>query len=348
MEGILDKTLKEILHDYMVNKDEITVKGIIEKYKLDISPSKLKGVLPLLDSESECPYCKSIMKKKVVERGKYGDPFCEVCGHKELGNIRKTWCRCKNCDATRKEIIIHTYGGYKDKRKFSELPIFIQVIVGKILEETKFESFDIIKGCRIYEDIHLIPLLKMGIISVSPNSSIDSFVLDERFPAIYSPYHVIYDWMVLFSDEEKEQLIRGDYFSNSLSENEKIILLKQYIHKDVMNRFKEFMRERGLQLEILPTAESLFTKLYNELSYSEIITLCYHVARYCLDQTKTGKMYKKIAEKGALKMAIIFWENDKKKGWSLAKSEVGYCGEDLKWFIRNVMKSDLLILNSLI
>ena len=57
MEGILDKTLKEILHDYMVNKDEITVKGIIEKYKLDISPSKLKGVLPLLDSDFECPYC---------------------------------------------------------------------------------------------------------------------------------------------------------------------------------------------------------------------------------------------------------------------------------------------------
>lgn len=340
--------LDKVLDDYMFHMDEITVKGIIEKYELDISPSKLKSVFPLLDSESECPYCKTGMKRKIAGRGVYGIPFCETCGHKDIDETSNNQCRCKKCDEKREQMIKTVYEHRREKKKFSDLPISLKLEVGKILEKSGFKSFDVIEGRRLKENDGYDDIRKKDLIAVSPSSAIDAFVLDDTFPNRYYPYYTLFDWMVDFSDEEKEALIKGDYFSNILDDEEKVTLLKEYIHEDVMERFTELMGERGLQLEILPTAESLFRELYKELSYSEIITLCFHVARYCLDQTKTGRMYRNVAEKGALKMAITFWENDKKKGWPLAKSEVGYCGADLRWFVENVINADLSILNNII
>ena len=342
------EVLNQIFYDYMYHKDDITVKGITEKYKLDISPSRLKSILPLPDSDSNCPYCNTVMKRKIIGRGEYGVPYCDTCGHKDYDDTSHTPCRCKNCDEERKQIIKNLYGIRREKKSFSTLPTSAKILVGKVLDKTDYKNFEIIKGNILINNGYYNDLRDMDLISVSPTSGIDAFALDDRFPLAYYPFYAIFEWKIDFSDEEKEELSKGDYFSNVLTDNEKMIFLNQYIHTDVLNRFKYLMEERGLELEVLPTAESLFMELYQELSYSEIVTLCFHVARYCLDQTKTGKMYKKFAQKGALKMATTFWENDKKRGWPLAKSEVGYCGTELKWFIQNVIKSDLSILNSII
>lgn len=91
-----------------------------------------------------------------------------------------------------------------------------------------------------------------------------------------------------------------------LTEEEKYKVFYRCLHADVMKRFKSLMKARRLEPEILPSAELEFKKLYKELSYSKIITLCDRVARFCSDKVITRKMNRKVAERGALRMVVNF------------------------------------------
>ncbi len=346
MKALSDELLKEIADDYLLHKEDITVKGIIEKYGLDISASKLKSILPLVNNENTCPYCKVNMVQKITGRGELSNPYCKICGHTIYQNDYQK-CRCSICDDARRKIINLAYKIPEAKKNFSDLPNLLKLDIIRKLSDN--DSFGIIKGKHFLHDKALLDILKsQKLICVSPESPIDAFDLTDSFPFSYYIYQVDYVLNVRFSQDEQERIVKGTCFADILSPQEKYEIFEEYMHKDVMNRFSELMVERGLCLVILPTAEENFKKLYKELSYSEIMTLCFHVARYCLDRTKTRKMTRTIAEKGALKMAITFWENDKKKGWPLGRSEVGYCGEDLKWCVEKVLRKELSILHEIV
>lgn len=189
-------------------------------------------------------------------------------------------------------------------------------------------------------------LYKKNILSVSPLSPINAFS-DEDFPFRFYPSKVLFDINVdQFNTNNVDTLLETEY--EKATAREKYELFINVMHKDVLDRFEVMMHERGLEFEVLTNAEDSLKMLYSKISYAQIMTLCFNVARYYLDNTKTGKIYKKAAAKGAIKSVVTFYNNRIDKGWQINNSEVKYAGRELKYFVTEIMKQDLRILRNVV
>lgn len=345
MNKLPENKVNEIVDLYLNQKDTISVREIIARYNLNISSNQLRELLPLVRSDKSCPYCGTVMYRKIVSRGHLGDPYCKTCGHIFYSDSENI-CRCRKCDEGRREFIKNVYGKEQPKINFSDLSLDYMVLVVKLIKQTG--NFDIIRGEMFWNlEIERKILLQKSLISVSPDSPVNAFDI-HNFPYSFFVYEVDYKINIRFSQLEKEAILEDTYLFGKLTEEEKYKVFYRCLHADVMKRFKSLMKARRLEPEILPTAEQKFKELYKELSYSKIITLCDRVARFCSDKVITRKMNRKAAERGALRMVVNFWEKSKRNGWTVADSEIGDCGNDLKWCIESIMGKELTVLNEVV
>ena len=347
--------IEELVKDYQRPSSEITVAQIIEKYDLNIKPNKIAASLPEQITDEKCPYCGVKMMAKIRNRNELDFPICKQCGHTIYFKRSRLWlrkeCDCDNCQKVKEE---------EEKRKRETIKtVYGKEHVSFELEELtlkeKVKLIELVKKCPInssclfigeYYDSEVRELYKKSIISVSPNSPIDAFS-DNDFPSIFYPKKVLFERNVNgLTENNAEELLETEYKKSSAQERYELFL--DVMHKDVLKRLEVMMNERGLGFEVLSNAEDCLRTLYSKISYSQIMSLCFSVARYYLDKTTTGIIYKRTAAKGAVKSVVTFYNNHIEKGWQIHNSEVNYAGKELKYYVTEIMKKDIRILREVI
>ena len=351
-----NEEMNDLVNDYL-SPTEISVKGIVEKYDLDPELThKMAKNLPPHEVEDLCPYCNVNMVVDIRNRQEVSNPYCLKCGHTKY--IHRMWgyeqtCNCENCrkiieeERSRKKEIIMNY--YKDK--------FEPIDIDDMSLKDKFNFLKVIKGIKDYKDVNpknkyeidmMSKLCEKNILCVSPNSEIEAFS-EKDFPTIYSKDKITYYVNVnLQGLEEKdaEAYIKREY--SKTSPEEKYELFVYIMHKDILEKYKDLMSERNLYLEVSSNGEDLLKTLYDKLSYGQICNLCFIEAKYFSDCVITGKISKFVAARSALKAVAKLYDTSIKNGYSLNNSEVAFAGEELQFFITELMGKDIRALREVI
>ena len=327
IEELKDIEMEELIKDYKRPSSEITLTQIIDKYDLDIKTSQLVKYLPAQVTDNRCPYCNELMVARIMNRKEMGYPYCEKCGHtlypEQQWSRWKKICECQNCQKAQKEdqevkknMINSVYTNKNELFDVDDLSLKDIVSLLKIIKECLYEKSKIYFGHKYNKyKADARELRQKGVISVSPTSPIKAFP-DDDFPFTFYPSLVIFDINVkLNSNENIDNFLEyqiAKAYANATAE-EKYDLFINIMHHDILEHMRLMMYERGLDFVVLSNAEDSLKTLYDKLSYGQIINLCFRVARYYLDNTKTGKIYKNAAAKGALKTVVTFYENSIKR-----------------------------------
>jgi hypothetical protein len=186
-------------------------------------------------------------------------------------------------------------------------------------------------------------LLDIKAISVSPNTEISAFK-EDNFPYTVFIDKAVYNINVLFSDDTIDQINSNIYFSEKISLEERLIVFKEYIYTDAINRFSEFLIERHLELNIADNANDRFIDLIDTISYTQLISLCIKVAKYFSDKVVTGEMNKKAACNAALLNVSKFYDNAIENSWELHHLDYKYAGEELRYYVEKILGKKLSLL----
>lgn len=334
------------------------VANIISAYDLDISPGQMARFLPMVETEKECPYC----GKKMV-RPRTRDSYisrnrikCRLCGH-ILGNR----CECLNCRAemekeelAKKEIIQNYYNNIRleyEAREFQELNLeekfylymlFVLDGNGKSLKNISYNSMRNKIGILLINR-----LLESRIILVSPDSDIEAFSEDD-FPRYFYLTRANYIINVRFTGEEESMLIRREFSLEGIDEKETMELLHKLMFADILDYFEKVLAERNIELKPTDKQKKDLQLLFTKLSYTQIKYLCLRVAKYYCDGIATRKFYRGKAPAQVMASIVTFYNNSILRGWAIYKAEVQHVGILLKYFIVNVLQSDISILDEVI
>ena len=350
-----DDQINEIANSY--DKGE-KVTNIISAYNLDISPGQLVRFLPMIETETECPYC----RKKMV-RPRTRDSYisknrirCKLCGHK-LGNK----CECLNCCAekekqeiAKKEMIRDYYYNLQldyEEIEFQELNLeerfYLYMLY--VLDGNSRNLKTISRNLRRsgIRNKLISKLIELRIILVSPNSDIDAFSEDD-FPRWVYIERANYVVNVRFSSEDESMICRREFSLKGIDEKEIIELFHKIMYEDILEYFQSVLAKRNIELKATEKQKTDLQLLFNKLSYTQIKNLCLRVAKYYCDGIVTGKFYKGKVGGQALASVVTFYNNSILKGWSIYKSNAQYTGVLLKNFIINVLQCDISILDEVI
>ncbi len=354
IEDLSEKEKFALVNDYFENK-EISVTEIIKKYDLDYKKNELVRFLPYKETTEICPYCNVSMNAKIKGRGILDYPSCWICGHIKY-NESYMKCECNNCrqllveEQKKKRCLIEAAYSQNEKINFSDLDLKTQIKLSRMIlkSSSDFIIFDPNKIDVINDWEVIDKLIEKKYFTVSSKNDITAFEDCDKFPYYYNKYRVLYDINIVFSEEEKELLCKNRYFCQKSDRLEKLKVLKDYIHKDVMNYFKKELLRRGLYFEIMPAAEEEFKKLYEILSYGQIINQCYGMARHISDQVISGRISSYDVPKMALHYTYCSILKGLNKGWHINNSDVFFAERELQDFITNILRKDMTILNSVV
>ena len=338
---------------------------LIDDYNLDIKTGDFPDILPYRKLEEKCEYCNKNLYRKRARKHQdsdYIEAECLTCNHKIYTrywkDVRKCECRCciQKRERIRKEKIKSIFEYYDSKPekidisllKFEEQVILVDII--KNINNLDLEEILSVNELNIKYDLRedylrkINILLKCKAISVSPYSSFEAFI-EEDFPKNVDLIKAKFLINVIIDDEKLDLINDGTYFINdNFSVEEKIGLWKIYIYNDAIYRFKKLLEVRSLNLHVSEEANKKFIEIIDIISYTKLMTLCFNVSRFYSDKVVTGEMHKKQACNAALGSVWKFYENNIAKGWKINDSECNYCGNDLKFYVKEVLGKNIEIL----
>lgn len=341
----------------------IKISDIIKKYNIDVKPSGLLKILPPKKTDKYCPYCKIPMFQKMEGRTTYSysrdeDKFCDMCGHIEYAD--KIWdrrqCTCTNCTEMKealiqekREQIQRIYGKNNKKIRFEEISLQEQLdLIYLMRNNPNLNTYEIapIQLIVLKEQSWLKKLnrlLENQLIDISPNTEINAFE-KEDFPYTVKLLEATLRINVEFSEDDLEKINANTYFAENVSEEDKIEILKDYIYDDAIVQFSKMLEERNLELIILDKANENFKLLIEKISYTQLIKLCFKVARFYSDKVVTRDMSRTSVNKAVLTSVNTFYENAVENGWTLNHSEYEYVGDELNNYVTVVLGKKLELL----
>jgi len=161
-------------------------------------------------------------------------------------------------------------------------------------------------------------------------------------------FEVTYKINVSLSDEDWLAIQKGKYFVEHVEKDKLICILRHFLYLDLMEKFEQMLNDRNLELYISEPANMQFIALLDVISYNQIETLCYKVARYLSDKVLVNEIGSEYANKIALGKVSKFYENAKSKGWVLNSRPVQEVGTELFFCITRILGKDLRILNEVV
>ena len=357
-ETIAEEKMAEIT-DLYDSGEKIT--NIIKKYDLKISSSQMSYFLPKMETEYNCPYCQiPMLRKRTREKGWYYAPEikCDKCGHVYNSGYKE--CDCLNCQKRKiqlqeekKQIIYRNYSALipEERVGFGDLGFEQQCWVYLLYCETdKYKDLNYLENNVITSNTILNVIDKLrsaSLLYVSPDSPISAFQ-ESDFPFKYYPSRVNYVIPVSFTEEEERMICNRTFYADEVSEEEVKSVLYELMYEDLLDEFEKLLAKRNISFE--PTNKQLkdFRELLYELSYTQIRYLCYKVAVYYNDNITTGKIYKSKAPQQVLASVKTFYNNSMQNYGNVYRSDVEYVGGILRYFIENILKRDISILDEVI
>lgn len=352
--------IEEVISLYKDKSVKIT--DILEKYKIDVTPSNLSRILSGVAVE-DCPYCHIPMIQKVRKRTSYQDEnkICYNCGHIKYEDSRlQEGCNCDGCKKKKEEtlkylqgIVTNTYNKKIQKVNFCELDLKSQIDLIYVIRNNPNRNTSEIIPNKTYIYLKnnekamvnkLKRLMKKGIISISTKTSIYAFNKKD-FP--YNPdlNKSTFDINVTFLKDDIEKINGSTYFNENADEEELCEILKEYIYDDVIAKFSSMMEKRRLKLVVSEKGSKNLKMLINKISYAEIINLCWKVSKYYSDKVVTGEIGRQKAGMMACSSVLTFYNNAINNGWELSRSNCDYVGDELNEFVTSIMCKKIELLH---
>lgn len=184
--------VQELIARYYNNE---RISDLIAEFKIDVYPSALVGLLPPIEHEECCLYCVGtplVTKAESRSSGNWSKPVpsCPICRHVNSPN-----CRCKACcevqeniikfeQTWKRTVIQKTYDRTFTLPAIDDLTFKDVLFLISVIRHSANESFDYIEPFK-NKSPSLTPsfdltnfitkhLYTKGLISISPDSSIDS------------------------------------------------------------------------------------------------------------------------------------------------------------------------------
>lgn len=230
--------VSDLLEGYYVQEEKVS--DLISKFEIDIIPSKLVSLFPpTVHDDLLCPYCEDeSLASKAVSRNSHSSPSpkCLICSHEH-----KNYCRCKNCNAARREyeeskisrkqdIIFEAYYvDYPPCPSIDELSHIDALYLLSVIRHSADENFKHVVPFReanpelapTFEFINDITkhLYSKGFIHICYDSDVEAFVFDDEETQTTAYYPARVSWRLLPSltiDEKKkfikelEKIVGGD------------------------------------------------------------------------------------------------------------------------------------------
>lgn len=239
LDDLTSEELEHIMDEYYNGK---STKKLISDYMLSVSPSQLyKHFPPKEFPDYTCKYCdipmfanrKSKTNNSYFER----DLYCLKCHHTLSKN-----CSCDNCIKERKyekehklAMIADVYDGHNRQIiNIDDISLENKIYLGALCRMLCTEDMMQIspyvscnKDCSLTPDDRytfsiIRSLINSKLISVSPFSSIDSFVDDDNFPNTYYISKVTY--LINVGKEDLIYILSGKFYDETNSNDKKVAL----------------------------------------------------------------------------------------------------------------------------
>ncbi len=169
---------------------------LIKEYKIDIRSSLLSKTFPLeVQNNILCPFCMTPMVSHRESKSSYSSPeiFCESCAHQR----NNKYCHCENCKAE-KEKIKEIQEKQKSKKDNEKREILLELFLRENSEpidinllnlKSKLYICSLLRAC-LSEDLNSIYPISQSSVKLAPTDSyimdIVSYLRDERV-ILFSP-----------------------------------------------------------------------------------------------------------------------------------------------------------------
>ena len=153
-----------------------------------------------------------------------------------------------------------------------------------------------------------------------------------------------YDINVVYKSDEVLLIKNQEYFKHNPVDNETIlIMLKEIVLSDVLYQFKNYLSEIHIdyieKIDVIREIKGLLEKI----SYTQIINLCYKIARDIAYKVESKKWSRSNAADLALQQLPGYYKRAVENGWDFNHSPYPKYGAELLSFL-NVFKLDVSIL----
>jgi len=278
-----DSKIISMLNEYY--SDDISVKGLILKYKLDVEVYDFSKNIPYIESDFECPYDDTMMYIKLPSKtmaSSWKDNFiCFECGHEKFDKeYRSTECYCDNCQNEREKIV-------QQKR---------DIIISQI-DSTPIDYHDIDFDLRFRLAIILQVLNVKSLTNINPLSIHD---FEEKiYNGMISNLKELYHHGII----DISKLSRLDAFSDFDFENKTFTFYMSQVKWDVYVKYPSVENNDLLELLKHPTPEILDKELINKYYRQVIINELENVYVNELEEFKF--VYKSGSDRVKLEEAFI-------------------------------------------
>lgn len=300
--------IDEMLEKYYKQNEKTST--LLEYYRIDLKPSQFSKNLPQkIYDDIVCPYCGEFGVQKMYSRSSYlfaeESIKCPNCSH----DFSERKCDCKKCkqiEVDRKNsLILKTYNmDDRETVKYELLTLTEKIYLSALLraaydyDKEIFIPYDDVTGkLAPTEMIHEIftELIKKKIISVHPNSQLDSFKDCDEFPNIFYTYKVKYYLNITNSTMDiMEDLMNPTLDSLDIQDAKEIVAIW---NKIALNECLEYLRYKmssvGLELNAGEKTYLTFNELLKNYSVSQIMNIIYRSISQATHQIMERKLSKK-------------------------------------------------------
>lgn len=266
---------------------------LIAEYDLLVSPSHLYKIFPPEEfPQYSCEYCNRPLvmdrrSKASKNMPKYEkDLYCPVCGHYQYREI----CKCENCiaenikiEASQRATIQEYYSKQRAHIDFQELSfrekVFLGALCRALMEENMFEIAPLSKSPMVLAPTPKLEseiyhtLLGADVISVSPNSPLDAFVLDDDvFPRSVYLTRAVYELNLKFPPNKQElftEIMNPSYYSPEFS-GDALSLWTQIAVSECIEYLQYQFNRVGFEFSPGEKTYKTFEIILNDFSVSQI------------------------------------------------------------------------------
>ncbi|WP_395319563.1 hypothetical protein [Fructilactobacillus frigidiflavus] len=292
--------LIEILIDYYFNS--LTLSKLIEKYNLNTNLKNIRSDFPNLTSNLKCQYDGNLMISKLpskesvkfdIEESNYE---CIVCGHRQSIN-----CRCDNCRKYYQQIIKNHYENQNlDLVDLENISLMDRLNISEILQINHARSLEDITSdnklnIQAYYEL-LAPLFDKNLLTISSNSTIESFKMADNFPNVFYPTEVNFNININSSIDKLKFLTDENLLSKYKSDEIKDVY-KKIVISELIKLLTIKMDEYNLKLVSRNEKEknnieditNLFNRMLKTLSPGQIYSLIWKGTRDANDSKDRNK-----------------------------------------------------------
>lgn len=329
----------------------VRVGDLIEKYKIDILPSKLYTLFPPDVCKDElCPNCNIQLVKDRLSKSasKYNTAiaYCLQCGHRNT-----EYCKCSVCEESRLKAkairekeeelekkekikkINKVYGRKCEQRNVDSLSFRERVYLGALLRCALSEDMSIILPLDEV-DKKLAPSSELvcemlrylkdnNIIRVDPNSSISAFVDDEEteFPYTYYIYQVNYLINIYFNEDYKEGIskIINPKEIKECDNYEALKIWKEIALEESLEYLQYQMDKVRFNFSVGDKTKSVFKDMLESFSVSQIYGIIFKSIANATKYYQESSVSKKQAANSVIGACQRLSEKAKINNWDMVK-----------------------------